>query len=196
VSRPETPNPFGYTGPVPPGAGGRPALPGVPDAGAGPAGRWVLAGWGRRAVAGLIDLAVIVLGALAVLAVFGAVFSIGFFASEVAGIVGLIVGLLLGVVAMVIVALVYAPLMMVATNGKTLGKMATGIRVVRVNGERMTLSTAALRDAVLKILVPGVINSFVAGLPVASLVDLLWPLWDGENRALHDFPVDTRVVVG
>ena len=23
---------------------------------------------------------------------------------------------------------------------------------------------------------------------------MLWPLWDDENRALHDFVVDTRVV--
>ena len=35
-------------------------------------------------------------------------------------------------------------------------------------------------------------SSLTAGL--ASLADVLWPLWDEENRALHDLIVDTRVV--
>ena len=30
---------------------------------------------------------------------------------------------------------------------------------------------------------------------VDTLVDVLWPLWDEENRALHDFVVDTRTIV-
>jgi hypothetical protein len=29
---------------------------------------------------------------------------------------------------------------------------------------------------------------------IAQLVDVLWPLWDEENRALHDFIVNTRTV--
>jgi uncharacterized RDD family membrane protein YckC len=29
---------------------------------------------------------------------------------------------------------------------------------------------------------------------ILGLMDVLWPLWDEENRALHDFFVDTRVV--
>ena len=27
-----------------------------------------------------------------------------------------------------------------------------------------------------------------------NLADVLWPLWDDENRALHDFVVNSRVV--
>ena len=30
--------------------------------------------------------------------------------------------------------------------------------------------------------------------PEAQLIDWLWPLWDDENRALHDFIVNTRTV--
>ena len=30
---------------------------------------------------------------------------------------------------------------------------------------------------------------------IAPLVDYLWPLWDEENRALHDYLVDTRTVL-
>jgi len=191
---PEAP---GYTGPVPPGAGGAGAgaSPVAPSAPPG-AGRWVLAGWWHRVLAAVVDLLVIGAGAVAIVAGFGALFSVGFFASREVGIVTVIVGVLLGVVAFVIVGLIYAPAIMVATNGKTLGKMAAGIRVVRVNGQPMDWGTAALREVVLKILAPGIANSITAGVPLASAADLLWPLWDDENRALHDFPVSTRVIRG
>ena len=82
--------------------------------------------------------------------------------------------------------------MMARTNGQTLGRMALGIRVVRANGEPMTFGCAMLREVAVKALLFGVVSSFTFGL--ASLLDVLWPLWDDENRALHDFIVDTRVV--
>ena len=123
---------------------------------------------------------------------FGAVFSVGFFASDETGVVSLIVGLMLSSVAIAIVALLYAPLMMDRTNGKTLGRMAMGIRVVRANGQPMTFGSrdaarGRRRGAAVRLL-----SSLTFGL--ASLADVLWPLWDDENRALHDFIVDTRVV--
>ena len=92
--------------------------------------------------------------------------------------------------AVAIVALLYAPLMMARTNGKTLGRMALGIRVVRANGEPMTFGWAMLREVAVKALLFGFVGSITFGL--ASLADVLWPLWDDENRALHDFIVDTR----
>ena len=82
--------------------------------------------------------------------------------------------------------------MMARTNGKTLGRMALGIRVVRANGKPMTFGFAMLREVAVKALLFGILASITAGL--ASLADVLWPLWDDENRALHDFIVDTRVV--
>jgi len=30
---------------------------------------------------------------------------------------------------------------------------------------------------------------------IAVLIDYLWPLWDEENRALHDYVVNTRTVL-
>jgi hypothetical protein len=30
---------------------------------------------------------------------------------------------------------------------------------------------------------------------IAPLIDVLWPLWDEENRALHDLLVDTRTIL-
>jgi uncharacterized RDD family membrane protein YckC len=179
----------GYTSPAPPGAlgAGTAAPPPVPST-----GRYVLAGWWSRVGATLIDGIIIGVGALLIMALFGSVFSVGFFASDEAGIVSLIVGLLLSFVAIAIVALFYAPLMRARTNGKTLGRMAVGNRVVRASGEPMTFAWAMLREVAVKALLFGVAASLTFGL--ASLADVLWPLWDDENRALHDFVVDTRTV--
>jgi uncharacterized RDD family membrane protein YckC len=93
-----------------------------------------------------------------------------------------------------VVAFLYAPLLMARTNGQTLGRMATGIRVVRTNGEPMTFGLALLREVVVKgLLINTVGGSLTFGL--AGLLDVLWPLWDEENRALHDFVVQTRTVL-
>ena len=185
----------GYTGPVPPGAqpAGIPAQPGPPMPPA--LGGHVLSGYGRRVVATLIDLAIIAVGAVGIMALFGAVFSVGFFAGETAGIVSVIVGLLIGVFAFALIALLYAPLIMWKTNGKTLGKMAAGIRVIRADGRPMDFGWSAYREVVIKIFAVGILNAITAGLPWATLADCGWPLWDDQNRALHDIVCDTRVVV-
>jgi uncharacterized RDD family membrane protein YckC len=179
----------GYSSPPPPGAFGAPtyAAPPVPAA-----GRYQLAGWWSRVGAALIDGLIVGVGALIILALFGSVFSVGFFDSEETGIASLIVGLMLSFVAIAIVALFYAPVMMDRTNGKTLGRMAMGIRVVRANGQPMTFGWAMLREVAVKALLFGFAGSITFGL--ANLADVLWPLWDDENRALHDFVVDTRTV--
>ena len=152
----------------------------------------MLAEWWRRVVAALIDGAIIGVGALIILAIFGGVFSVGFFGGEDAGTVSVIVGLLLGVVAVAIVALLYAPLLMARTNGQTWGKQILGIRVIRTSGERMDFGWAALREVGIKAFGVGIANTFTFGL--AFFADVLWPLWDSENRALHDFAASTRVV--
>ena len=53
------------------------------------------------------------------------------------------------------------------------------IRVVRTSGEPVTFWFAFLREVVIKSLLFGVISSFTAG--IASLLDILWPLWDEET---------------
>jgi uncharacterized RDD family membrane protein YckC len=180
----------GYSSPPPPGAfGGTAAAGPVP---APVTGRYALAGWWSRVGATIIDGIIVGVGALLILLLFGSVFSVGFFASDEAGVVSLIVGLMLSFVAIAIVALLYAPSMMARTNGKTLGRMVMGIRVVRANGQPMTFGWAMLREVVVKALVFGIAGSLTFGL--ANLADVLWPLWDDENRALHDFVVDTRTV--
>jgi uncharacterized RDD family membrane protein YckC len=186
----EAPERPGYTTTPPPGAGGPP----IASFGAPPvAGRHVLAGWWSRAGAFLIDALIVGIGGFLLLLAITAPFSIGFFAGEDAGFVSIIVGLLFAIVCVAIVALLYAPALMARTDGKTLGRMATGIRVVRANGQPMTFGFAMLREVAVKALLFGIAGSVTGGL--AQLVDWLWPLWDEENRALHDFVVDTRTVV-
>jgi uncharacterized RDD family membrane protein YckC len=156
-------------------------------------GQHVLSGWWRRAGALVIDGFIVAIGATILFVAITAPFSIGFFANDTVGIVAVLVGALFAVLCVSIVALLYAPAMMARTNGKTLGRIALGIRVIRADGRPITFWFAALREVIIKSLLVGVVSSFTFGL--ASLLDVLWPLWDEENRALHDFVVNTRVVV-
>jgi uncharacterized RDD family membrane protein YckC len=184
---PETP---GYTTTPPPGAGGPP----IASFGTTPvAGRMVLAGWWSRVGAAIVDGLIVGVGGLLLLIAITAPFSLLFFADEDAGVVSIIFGLLLAVVCVSIVALLYAPALMARTNGKTFGRMALGIRVVRANGQPMTFGFAMLREVAVKTLLFGIAASLTGGL--SFLADVLWPLWDEENRALHDFVVDTRSIV-
>jgi uncharacterized RDD family membrane protein YckC len=177
----------GYTTPPPPGAGGPVAQRPAPRSG------HVLASWGSRAGALIIDGLIVGAGALILFIAITAPFSIGFLDSEDTGVVSLILGALLAVVCVSIVALLYAPALMARTNGKTLGRMAMGIRVVRAGGEPITFGFAMLREVVVKTLLFGIAGAITGG--IAQVLDYLWPLWDEENRALHDFVVNTRTIV-
>jgi uncharacterized RDD family membrane protein YckC len=180
----------GYVSPPPPGAGGPPAPAFAPGA---VAGRFVLSGWWRRAGAFLLDGVIVGAGAILLLIAITAPFSIGFFAGENFGIVSLLVGLLFAVICVSIVALLYAPLLMARTNGKTLGRMVCGIRVVRADTQPITFGFAVLREVVVKAFLFGIAGALTGGL--AQIADVLWPLWDEENRALHDFIVNTRTIL-
>ena len=177
-----------YTTTPPPGAGGPPVAGGLLT------GEHVLAGWWSRVFAQIIDGVIIGAGALVLLIAITAPFSIGFFANDTVGIVSLFVGALIGVLCVTFVALLYAPAMMARTNGKTVGRIALGIRVVRANGRPVDFGYAMLREVLVKALLGGICASLTGGL--SWLVDNLWPLWDEENRALHDFVVDSRVIRG
>ena len=186
---PERPEPQpGYASPPPPGAGG----PVAPAPAGGVMGRYMLASWGSRVGAQLIDGLIIGVGALILFLPIGAALGVGAASDSDTGVGAAIVGLLLWVLCVSIIALLYAPFMMARTNGKTVGRMVTNIRVVRTSGEPVTFGFAMLREVAVKTIGFGIAGSFTAG--IAPLVDYLWPLWDEENRALHDFIVNTRVV--
>jgi uncharacterized RDD family membrane protein YckC len=178
----------GYLSGPPPGAGGlRPAGHATPAA-----GQLVLSGWWRRVGAAVIDAIIVGAVAVAIMAPLG----IGIFASggDETGVVAFGIAFFLAALVVTAVALLYAPILMARTNGQTVGRMATGIRVVRTNGQRMSFGWALLREVIIKGLLFNAIGGSVT-FGLAGLLDVLWPLWDEENRALHDFVVQTRVVL-
>jgi uncharacterized RDD family membrane protein YckC len=152
-------------------------------------GTYVLAGWWQRAGAAIVDG--LIVGVVALIFILPLGIGVGSTDSNT-GTAAYVGALILTVIVFAIVGLFYAPVMMSRTNGQTLGRMATGIRVIRANGQPITFGFAALREIVVKSLLVGVVSSLTAG--IGYLLDVLWPLWDDENRALHDFVVDTRSV--
>lgn len=172
----------GYGGPVPPGGWQQPlstpAFQAAPDE---------LASWGSRVGAYLIDALIL----LAVLAV-GILVIVGIAAANKTA--GIVLGIIIGI-ALVVVLLAYAPYLLAregARNGQTYGKQAVNIRVMRDNGQPMDLGQGFLREFVVKGLLFGTVGSFFLYIP--TLLDLLWPLWDDQDRALHDMVVTTHVV--
>jgi uncharacterized RDD family membrane protein YckC len=75
--------------------------------------------------------------------------------------------------------------------GQTIGKQLVGIRVVRDNGERIGFGFALLRELAVRWGLFGLIGGLFFFPP---FLDLLWPIWDEENRTLHDMVVSTHVV--
>jgi uncharacterized RDD family membrane protein YckC len=167
---------------VPPGGWQQP----IAQHQAGWAGR-PLASWGTRLAATLIDWLILLVPVVALIAIVVGVA----FGSDTGRIVTTIIGFLvyLGV------ALVYAPVLMSRDgprNGQTWGKQILGIRVVRDGGEPMTFWYAALREIVVKGLAVSVASAIIPFIP--WFLNFFWPLWDDQNRALHDMIVSTHVV--
>ena len=172
---------------VPPGGWDRPI--------GGPPPLTPYAGWWSRVGAALFDLMVISVPALLLaIAIFGGV-GAAFSADDDFGIVTLILGIIVYVLLLFAAVLLYAPLLMRREgerNGQTWGKQLIGIRVVRTNGVPMDFTHSAIREALVKGLGLGFASSIIPFIPY--LLDALWPLWDDENRAIHDMVVGTRVV--
>ena len=146
--------------------------------------------WWRRFAALILDGVIVwVIGAMLIGIVLA---SIGAFDDDTTGVAAAVVTALVAIGAVTVGALVYAPAMMASTNGKTLGKMAFGLRVVRSDGRRIDFAWAALREVLVKALALGVAGAATGG--IAYLVDGLWPFFDDRKRALHDIAVDSRVV--
>ena len=147
-----------------------------------------LSGYGARVGAFFLDL----------LVVFGLQFALGFVIGVVVAASGGKVSddrdlfQALSIVLGLLVTLCYLTILESrkgAHNGQTLGKQATGIRIVRDDGQPLTFGRALLREGVGKQLL-GIITLYIY-----LVVDYLWPLWDRENQALHDKIASTHVVV-
>jgi uncharacterized RDD family membrane protein YckC len=150
---------------------------------------YALSSWRRRAVAILIDsLVLVVLWPIAGLA-FGLDF--GELTEDASGLLPS-ENELLSLAASTIAAFLYLPLIMRITDGATLGKLAARIRVVRTDGKPMSFTRAAWREVGAKTVLIGAIPLPFAIAAVPA--NFLWPLWDPQNRAIHDMLAGTRVV--
>jgi len=179
--------PHRYTGPVPPGGWQQPIQPVVAGG--------QLASWGSRLGAYLIDGLVLLIPAVLLFIVFVAS-AVGLSGEDDDVAIGAaIAGVILFFLVFAIVLLLYAPLLMMRQgehNGQTWGKQVVGLRVVRDNGQPFTFGSAALREVVLKNLAVGIASSIIPLIP--WFLNFFWPLWDDENRALHDMAASTHVV--
>ena len=81
--------------------------------------------------------------------------------------------------------LVYATLMLAFHYGQTVGKEVARVRVVAEDGAPVGVGRAFGRE---------VVKAVFGVTVVVWIVDVLWPLWQPENRALHDLIAGTRVV--
>ena len=146
-----------------------------------------LASWGSRVAAYLLDLLILLVPVIVLTVIIVAVATGSDTAGWVTGI--------LGFLAYLAAAFLYAPFLMAREgrhNGQTWGKQILGIRVIRDNGEHMGFGWAALREIVIKGFGVGIASSIIPFIP--WFLDVFWPLWDDENRALHDMIVSTHVV--
>jgi uncharacterized RDD family membrane protein YckC len=174
----------GYGGPVPPGGWQQP----IARAESGWVGR-PLASWGSRLGAYLVDFLVVLIPVvLLAIVIFGGAAEADTFWGWVGA--SILYALLFGAA-----WLLYAPLLMMRQgerNGQTLGKQMVGIRVVRDSGEPFGFGWAAYREVVLKQLAVGIASSIIPFIP--WFLNYFWPLWDDQNRALHDMAASTHVI--
>lgn len=146
-----------------------------------------LASWGSRLGAYLIDLLILLVPIVVLTIVVVAIATGSDTGAAVTGILGFLTYL--------VVAFVYAPVLMAregANNGQTWGKQMLGIRVVRDSGEAMSFGWAALREIAVKGLAVTIASSIIPIIP--WFLNYFWPLWDDQNRALHDMICSTHVV--
>jgi uncharacterized RDD family membrane protein YckC len=174
-------DPGDWQPPLPPGPA--PAEYPPPPPVAAPRPEQPLAGWWARVGATLLDT-------VFVFVLTGGGITLGAVLAEATSDLVLIPFIAVGVGAL----LLYAPLLMRREgprNGQTWGKQIAGIRVVRDGDPPMTLGPAFVREFLVKTLLFGWIGGSIV---IGWLLDVLWPLWDAKNQALHDMIVATRVV--
>jgi uncharacterized RDD family membrane protein YckC len=211
---PEQPGPESPEGPQAPAPGPQapapkappieetPAYTPIPDGPETPPGGWQqpiatsagpgwegkqLASWGSRVGAALLDALILIIPVTAVI-VLVVVVALNDATS------GIVAGALSGLLYLVVL-IAYAPTLMAREgehNGQTWGKQIVGIRVVRDSGQQVDFGFGFVREVLVKGLLFGFVGSWFFSIP--TLIDYLWPLWDGENRCLHDMVVSTHVV--
>ena len=81
-----------------------------------------------------------------------------------------------------LIAGIYYLAFLALTNGKTVGKMVCGLRVVRQDGDEISLLTAFLRN---------VVGYMLSGI---FALGFIWAIFDKEKQTWHDKLARTYVV--
>jgi uncharacterized RDD family membrane protein YckC len=154
-----------------------------------------LASWGSRLGAYLIDALVLLVPTLILFFVLVAG-AVGVSGGDEDASAGAVIGaLILWFIFVAAIYLLYAPLLMARhgeRNGQTWGKQLLNIRVIRDSGQPFNFGAGALREVVLKFLGVNIASSIIPIIP--WFLNFFWPLWDDQNRAIHDMVVSTHVV--
>ena len=132
----------------------RPPLPPLP-----------LGSWQRRLGAGTLDIALWIAGAAAA-----------------AGALTLVARDAIAIPAGLLIAWAVLCLVPTALSGRTLGKLAAGLRTVAADGSRLGARRALMREGVGRLLVEMPLL-FAAG---AGLLSYFWPIRDERRRTWHD----------
>jgi uncharacterized RDD family membrane protein YckC len=141
------------------------------------------ASFGQRLGAFAIDIAIVIVGELAVFLVFGGLASaIASSGSTVGAVIGSLIGLI-GVLLYIVLPLAYFGYMEGQPSGQTVGKRAINIRVVDFEtAGSLTLGRGVLRN------LARILSGFLFGL------GYFWMLWDPQQQCWHDKLVSTHVV--
>lgn len=75
-----------------------------------------------------------------------------------------------------------------ATNGYTPGKWILKMRVVKINGQKISFLDAVLRELVIKCIA----NSILSG--ILNIISFIWGCVTDDHKTAHDLVVQTRVV--
>jgi uncharacterized RDD family membrane protein YckC len=75
-----------------------------------------------------------------------------------------------------------------ASNGYSPGKWLLGIRVVKLNDQKITFIDALLRELLIK----GIANSILSG--VLNVVSFIWGCISEDRKTVHDLAAQTRVL--
>lgn len=136
----------------------------------------VLASWGLRVLATLVDYVVLILPELLI-------YTIAWSSSS-----------LLARVMVIVLQGVYLVWLLAKPNGQTIGNRFAKTKVVNARtGRTLTFSQSLQRWLFIALFT--VVFAFVPVLALLELLDVLWPLWDKRNQTLHDKFAQTLVVM-
>ncbi|MEK7686994.1 MAG: RDD family protein [Pseudomonadota bacterium] len=142
-------------------------------------------GFWIRFVAYMIDGLIISVAAAVIVAIFAAfvvLTGMEYDSEELS--LEIVLGTVLMVLALIVINWLYEALMTSSPRGATLGKMAIGVRIVRVDGAQLSFGRATARHF-LKVMITPLV-------PLA--IGYLMAAFTARKRALHDVLADTLVV--